>query len=47
MPTTTMVPSRDLTRITLSVLGIGFLIAGSLWVLRPFLSALLWATMIV
>jgi len=47
MPTTTMVPSRDLTRITLSVLGIGFLIAGSLWVLRPFLSALLWATMVV
>ena len=28
MPTTTTVPSSDLTRITLSVLGIGFLIAG-------------------
>ena len=40
-------PSRDLTRITLSVLGIGLLIGGSLWVLLPFLSALLWATMIV
>src|SRR5438067_11694657 len=38
---------RDLTRITLSVLGIGLLIGGSLWVLRPFLTALLWATMIV
>jgi len=40
-------PSHDLTRITLSVLGIGLLIGGSLWVLLPFLSALLWATMIV
>ena len=39
--------SRDLARITLSVLGIGVLIGGSLWVLRPFISALLWATMIV
>jgi predicted PurR-regulated permease PerM len=38
---------RDLARITLSVLGIGLLIVGSLWVLRPFLGALLWATMIV
>ncbi|HET8541071.1 MAG TPA: AI-2E family transporter YdiK [Anaeromyxobacter sp.] len=37
---------RDLTRITLSVLGIGLLIVGSLWVLSPFLGALLWATMI-
>ncbi len=39
--------SRDLTRVVLSVLGIGLLIAGSLWVLSPFLGALLWATMIV
>jgi predicted PurR-regulated permease PerM len=38
---------RDLTRIVLSVLGIGLLIAGSLWVLSPFLGAFLWATMIV
>jgi len=47
MPMATPFPSRDLTRITLSVLGIGLLIGGSLWVLLPFLSALLWATMIV
>ena len=37
----------DLPRITLSVLFIGGLIAGSLWVLRPFLAAFIWATMIV
>jgi predicted PurR-regulated permease PerM len=38
---------RDITRITLSVLAIGLLIGGSVWVLRPFLGPLLWATMIV
>ncbi|HEX4986125.1 MAG TPA: AI-2E family transporter YdiK [Burkholderiales bacterium] len=38
---------NDLTRITLVVLIIGILIAGSLWTLLPFLSALTWATMIV
>jgi predicted PurR-regulated permease PerM len=37
---------RDLTRVVLSVLGIGALIAGSLWVLRPFIGPLLWATTI-
>jgi len=37
----------DLARITLSVLFIGGLIAGSLWVLSPFLGAFVWATMIV
>lgn len=37
----------DLPRITLSVLFIGGLIAGSFWVLRPFLAAFIWATMIV
>jgi predicted PurR-regulated permease PerM len=37
----------DLARITLTVLGIFLLIVGSLWVLLPFLGALLWATMIV
>lgn len=47
MTTQTPTPFRDLTRITLSVLGIGILIGGSLWVLRPFLVALLWATLIV
>jgi len=40
-------PSRDLTRITLAVLLIGLLIAGSLWILSPFLPALIWAAMIV
>ena len=43
-----MTPSgnRDLTRITLTVLGIGLLITGSLWVLLPFLGSLLWAVTI-
>jgi len=39
--------TRDLTRIELSVLLIAILIAASLWVLRPFLLATVWATMIV
>ncbi|MEO5764742.1 MAG: AI-2E family transporter YdiK [Casimicrobiaceae bacterium] len=38
---------RDLTRIELAVLLIATLIAASLWVLRPFLLATVWATMIV
>jgi predicted PurR-regulated permease PerM len=37
----------DLTRIFLVILILASLIAGSLWVLLPFLSALIWATMIV
>ena len=37
----------DLTRTVLAVLVIGGLIAGSLWILRPFLAATIWATMIV
>lgn len=37
----------DLTRITLGVLITGILIAGSLWTLLPFLSALIWAATIV
>lgn len=40
-------PRPDLARITLSVLSIGGLILGSLWVLRPFLGAVIWATMVV
>lgn len=40
-------PRRDLVRITLSVLSIGLLILGSLWILRPFIGALIWATMVV
>ena len=39
--------SSDITRTTLAVLFIGILIAACFWVLRPFLSALLWAAMIV
>jgi len=38
---------RDLTRTVLAVLFIGGLIGVSFWVLRPFLGALIWATMIV
>jgi predicted PurR-regulated permease PerM len=37
----------DLARIVLSVLFIGGLIGGSIWVLKPFLGALIWAAMIV
>ena len=37
----------DITRILLAVLSIGGLIAATLWVLRPFLPAVIWATMIV
>lgn len=38
---------QELTRTTLSVICILMLIAGSLWVLRPFLAATVWATMLV
>ena len=38
---------RDLARTTLAVLFIVGLIAVSLWILRPFLPPLIWATMIV
>ncbi len=37
----------ELARVVLSVIFIGGLIASSLWVLRPFLGSLVWATMIV
>ena len=39
--------SRDLPRLVLAVLWIGALIALSLWILKPFLPAMLWATTIV
>jgi predicted PurR-regulated permease PerM len=39
--------SPDVARTTLQLLALGILIAGSFWVLRPFLVALTWATMIV
>lgn len=38
---------HDLTRTVLAVLTIGILIAASFWILRPFLAAGVWATMIV
>ncbi len=38
---------RDLTRTTFAVLFIGLLLGASLWVLRPFLGPLIWATMVV
>jgi predicted PurR-regulated permease PerM len=37
----------ELARITLTVLFVGGLIAGSLWVLLPFLAAFIWATTLV
>ncbi len=37
----------EITRTTLAVLSIGGLIAASFWIMRPFLVALIWATMIV
>jgi predicted PurR-regulated permease PerM len=38
---------NSLPRTLLGVLSVGVLIAASLWVLRPFLPALIWATMVV
>jgi predicted PurR-regulated permease PerM len=38
---------RDLAQTTLGVLFIGGLIASSFWILRPFLAAAIWATMVV
>ncbi len=38
---------RDLTRTVLAVLLMVVLIGGSLWILRPFLLAIIWAAMIV
>ena len=39
--------SSDITHTILSVLFIGLLILGSVWIFRPFLMALAWATLIV
>ncbi|MCW5610344.1 MAG: AI-2E family transporter YdiK [Rubrivivax sp.] len=38
---------RDLARTTFAVLFIGALLAVSLWILRPFLAPIVWATMVV
>lgn len=40
-------PRSDIARITLAVLFIGGLILAAFWVLRPFIAATIWATMIV
>lgn len=40
-------PSRELTRTIIVLLLVVALIAGSFWILRPFLPSVLWATMIV
>lgn len=40
-------PARDLTRIVLAVLFLGLLIGLSLWILKPFLGAVIWAAMMV
>ena len=39
--------SPDITRITLSVLVIGLLVVSCLWILRPFVAAIVWAAMLV
>jgi predicted PurR-regulated permease PerM len=39
-------PPRELVRSTLGVLFIGVLIVASFWVMRPFIAATVWATMI-
>lgn len=39
-------PDGDLARTVLQLLAIGALIASSLWIMRPFLVALIWASMI-
>jgi len=41
------VAPRDLARVTFLVLVLGGLIAASLWIVKPFLPALVWAAMIV
>jgi predicted PurR-regulated permease PerM len=38
---------RDVTRTLLAVLSIGGLIVASFWILRPFLTAMIWATTLV
>lgn len=40
-------PLNDITRTTLAVLGLGLLIVTVYWIIKPFLLAMLWASMIV
>lgn len=46
-PSSTPPARRDLVQTTLGVLFIGALIVASFWILRPFLAATIWATMLV
>src|SRR5262245_45741165 len=46
-PLSTPTPAGDLPRIALGVLFIGVMIAASLWVLRPFIAATVWAATVV
>jgi predicted PurR-regulated permease PerM len=46
-PPMNLPPERDLLRITLAVFCIAVLTLASFWVLRPFVPALTWATMVV
>ena len=39
--------TQDLTRIVLAVLFLGLLTVASLWILQPFIGALIWAAMVV
>lgn len=39
--------TQDITRTTLSVLFIGIFITSCIWILRPFLTSIIWATIIV
>lgn len=41
------IPNTDITRTTLSVLGLVLLIGLACWIIKPFLLAILWASMIV
>jgi predicted PurR-regulated permease PerM len=47
MSTPTRRWTADLTRTVLSVLTMGLLLGASFWILKPFLPAIIWATMIV
>ena len=40
-------PARDLARTTLGVASLGAMIVAAVWVLKPFLAAIVWGTMIV
>ena len=48
IPAVNHIPSfRELPRIMLAVLFIAIMIIASLWILRPFLPALIWSTLVV